>query len=442
MRHAHRLIALLLAATACGSEDAPAAPPTTPSFASERPVDHTPAAPLPFDVHEWGLVEVDGSAYELATGPGAHRGELDLAKPILYFHAEPGAVVPLDVVVRLPVGEAVEHWPATTTTERSVIAWRGLSLGDCVAPPTLRIPHDLAEARCTSSDGVCESQELAHYVTDDARCLHGADGTEAPFLFYRGRGSDAPLPYRVRASDEGVVLTGEADATGDGAVFFVSRRPDGVAITRGVLPAIGASSTLARPTTSSDDDLPAFVAVLRAAGLDEAEANTFMRAWTAELFGPTTTMSRTTDAVLYVLPLAAAARLATLEITPAPRVLRRVIVARVVLASQAGARAGYSMRLDDTASLEMEVRASLLHATPSLRRCLDTWASSHEAPLPPTWSVDLALDAEGHARSVTVEPRRVLGSSTEDCVRRAAATWTFPPGQPGRVHAPFAITRP
>jgi hypothetical protein len=116
----------------------------------------------------------------------------------------------------------------------------------------------------------------------------------------------------------------------------------------------------ARPVTSqngvtADEAIRRLRSAILAAGLDEPEADAFMAAWTDALFGalprpapppgPVGTiglgsigftqrhpLGSVAESIVYILPQDSVDALLPLELTPAPRSVRRVFLARVALA--------------------------------------------------------------------------------------------------------------
>jgi hypothetical protein len=327
--------------------------------ANEAEAVPTPAPPPPstaastFEVHEWGFVDVPQSgATELGAGPGQPSTDMPMTvrKPVVYVHADPGTTTPpLDVVARFPSGELLEVWPTrsewpSTQSDVSSIHWTGLAIGPCDASASALATTQREARGCATLDGYCEVNDLPTYVTTDASCL-AANGVSAPLLFYRGRTSTATLPLRV--TDDGATVHLESSALGGSSVLHVR---DGVG-SETAWPANGTSVTTPAQRTLDGAALATRLSsMLVAAGLTQPEADAFLRAWSSPLFGVPWPASQagTRDEparrgparglaplpapyVLYILPEASVPALAELTITPAPRVVRRVMVVRVEL---------------------------------------------------------------------------------------------------------------
>ena len=114
-----------------------------------------------------------------------------------------------------------------------------------------------------------------------------------------------------------------------------------------MVPIPGPGQSVALPPPTSDADLgrarQSIGVGLRALGMSEQEGQAFERAWLSELFDPTTEAARSarrepardmsnTDAILYWLPEASAAELATLTFEPAPQAVRRAFLVRLAIA--------------------------------------------------------------------------------------------------------------
>lgn len=301
-----------------------------------------------YEVHEWGLVRGTRDDGVMLSGPHAQLPAVPMAKPVLYFHRDGEGPLTVDVNVTIPNGRIVEHWPPATEGERS-ITWSGVRVeaGSCRGS---RYPS-FAEAPCTAVADACEAAELAQVETDDDDCLRTADGSAWNHLFYRAEVVGTPaLPLVFETLPQGRVRVTNRGTTAI-AGRILRLRHVGFAGSDAALavapPAPGASVELDAPSGSVRDAAEALLDSLRVAGLTEPEARAFRRAWDETLFGagqlativageslPPAAASpigafdpAPRTSIVYVLPPTTADTLATLRFDPAPRAIRRVIVA-------------------------------------------------------------------------------------------------------------------
>jgi hypothetical protein len=341
------VIAALIAGCngSCGGERASAPPPSP----VPEPVPSGPS----YEVHEWGLVRGTLDDRVMLSGPPAAQVSVPVAKPVLYFHRTGEGPLTIEVAVDVPRGRIVEHWPLVDPAPESSIAWRGVRVepGTCRGA---RYPRGAGSGPpCVNVADGCEASELATVETDDGDCLRTTDGASWNNLFYRGEIQGAPsLPLRLETLPDGqsrVTNTGTVAIPGQ----LLRLHHDGTGGADRALvvapPGPGASIVLDAPSGAVSDAASALSASLRTAGLTEAEARAFRRAWDATLFGPSVTAAAAAAAeapiatatpaagafavpepwtsVVYVVPESTADGLATLRFSPAPSAVRRAIVA-------------------------------------------------------------------------------------------------------------------
>ncbi len=341
------LASLALGACSCGATSAEPAGPASPSAPAALP-------PLSYEVHEWGLVR--GTMLDQVMISGPHRDEIPVpvAKPVLYFHREGEGPLSLDVGVSITSGRIVEHWPLVAGSGDARLEWQGVEIveGNC---PGSRYPAD-AEPPCDAirAPDSCEAATLSTVETLDGDCVRYA-GASYDHLFYRGEVRGAPpLPLRLSRDGASLRATLEGSSPIPGSIVRIRRSTREVSVTSA--PAPGASVELRSPSASSATGARALDASLRAAGLSDAEVLAFRRAWDVALFGgeiasaeaPSPVASATPtaglvlpasdDAIVYVLPIASADALAPLTFSPAPRAVRRAIVAWIDVTSGTPAR--------------------------------------------------------------------------------------------------------
>ena len=346
-----------LALGCCASASQTLAPPSEP--APPAPVASGPT----YDVHEWGLVR--GTAADLAVLSGPHANEIavPVAKPVLYFHRVGEGPLAIDVRVHIDGGRIVEHWPEAIDPGEpgSDIGWQ-VQLGN-EACAGHHYPSEFTESPCSRlmrvGDG-CEAAQLRLVETTDSACLtwqRASDQPATPWnnLFYRAElNRDPHLPLELRSRTAGVLqatLHGADAIVGSVIRLHQGNGEPGAGSCASVVPGPASNTTvdLPAPTESMATAAEALDASLRAAGLTADETAAFRRAWDTTLFGDFTRgcdspatlgaitatptaglfLPRATRSVLYVLPEATADSLATLRFTPAPRAVRRVIVAWV-----------------------------------------------------------------------------------------------------------------
>ena len=350
---------------------------TCASTPSTAPVVEAPqvAAPVPvvvpatYDVHEWGLVRATPEDHVMISGPHANAPMMGLGKPVLYFHRVGEGALEIDVRVHIEGGRIVEHWPMNPSegVPESDIAWR-VQLGEatCASNTYPSAYSDEPCRRLLSAGDICEAATLRTVETSDSTCVHTHfDGSIAAWnhLFYRAEVTrDPQLPLVVEPGTHGAIRLSSRGLEAIGGTILRVVRSHG---SRGVqdaalvvrAPQHGESIEVPAPTGTIAEAMTALDASLREAGLTEQETAAFRRAWDATLFGAEAAsaeagggeghgglgrlgplgggvVAQPTDSILYVLPEATAEALATLELTPAPREVRRVIVAWVDVPSQ------------------------------------------------------------------------------------------------------------
>ncbi len=345
----------------------------------------TPTQPS-YVLHEWGFIAASLADGDLrgVTGPhglssmppsassygglgGLGLGSVGVGaggKPVLYFHLDEGTdELAISVGIR-PAGEGqlLEHFPpGELSAENRQLRWPAVRItrGACRGTyPTG------ADPVCQTPDGLCELAELAAYESASADCVNVGE-ERAGVLFYRTGPARAGLPLVVARDEQGVVSVSHpvsADsARFRGWVMRIARGHDRTA-SRVRIASITGGDPLTLPpaigdgTVGADEAIPQLRAAIEAGGLDSAEADAFMAAWTDALFGglplppapppdpntigmgfsahPTHPLGSVADAILYVLPQASVDGLLPLELAPAPRIVRRVFVARVALTQE------------------------------------------------------------------------------------------------------------
>ena len=292
----------------------------------------------PYDVHEWGLLDVaaDGS-YELAAGPGQPSAVAlpspstmrprprpsPRRKPVLYFHYDGSTPLTVDAQVRVP-GQIAEHFPAVPN-DGQTLRWRvelSENSGRCddVAYPTRE-----SSACANAPDGYCELADLRGYETNDGACV-GFGGVRYDHLFYRSRAGAIEVPITLEAVDGSVQLANQDLPQGHRA-FLLEHVEDGVAASALTIDGPAFVGTFAAPSVDATADVRReLAATLRGGGLSEDEASAFERAWFGELFegGSTGGAPVVRRAVIFVMPEAHVQAVSELRFEPAPRNVQRV----------------------------------------------------------------------------------------------------------------------
>ena len=290
----------------------------------------------------------------MLSGPHANGPMMGLGKPVLYFHRVGVGALEVHVSVHIEGGRIVEHWPidAAQGEPGSDIDWH-VQLGDATCSGS-RYPAEYTDEPCRrllAADDICEAATLRTVETTDASCLTWASGGQSTtwkHLFYRAElQRDPHLPLVVEPGTEGAIRLSSRGAEAIvGTVLRVVRSHgaegmrDAAIVVRA--PQHGESINVPAPTGSMSDAMSALDASLREAGLSLEETAAFRRAWDETLFGVPGlsggegrgglgggAVAQPTDSLLYVLPTSTADSLSTLQFTPAPRAIRRVIVAWV-----------------------------------------------------------------------------------------------------------------
>lgn len=295
----------------------------------EAPVEAPLAARVPatagVEVHEVGFVDV---------GEAAH-----LRHPTLYFHHLAAVPVAVEVGIRVPGGVVQETFPTPTRSETDGAHWSAT-----VSSPSCRTPY-LGDAPCTTGDGVCEIGTLPGFDLATAGCVEVA-GVRGGLVSYRARSAAPTLPLRIARRDDRTV---EVTATGPmtGRILRLTHPPEAswgtLLVSRADVPARGATVTLPVGTERIDSGagrragIDELTAALVGLGLDDAEAQGFVMAWTFVLFGrggasghggPSEPVPD--DAVLYFVEDASADALSALTVSP-PAHVRRAFLVRVTL---------------------------------------------------------------------------------------------------------------
>jgi hypothetical protein len=337
---------LLVAGCASAPSDSPIVSTNASGTAVNPTSTGTPEAhgAPDFEVHEWGLLDVDGVTAQVRTVdlPAVERRPVVVKKPVLYFHLGPGtARVVVDVKVTVPPedgGAIVEHFPAGVVNEPGwSVQWSGLHIKKSACATAT--PSKEAGA-CNTPDGICEALELTNYVTSDASCIEAGD-INVNHLFYRAREKTPALPFEVSEIEGGKLKITHAKASDViGPIVYVHDEPGRGAVSVLAPPALGASITADPPTTSDATSAArAIDAAMHEANLSDDEIAAFNRAWRGSLYGedaaakkqppPAKAALAPKDYLLFVVPMSLADGVSRISITPAPRAIRRFLLVRL-----------------------------------------------------------------------------------------------------------------
>ncbi|MGQ0628502.1 MAG: hypothetical protein ACT4PL_10440 [Phycisphaerales bacterium] len=309
----------------------------------------TATTPPGLVVHEWGTFTnfqgSDGVKRRFRTaigddlpsfvrGPGGTHAASSFVKesvyalhrmetPVIYFYAPAPASV--SVRVDFPHGEITEIYPPATefSSQRSQkpledrlfsgtsLRWEGLTVapaGESNQPPEIKSKTHYAAARATESLNVTATTPTGPH--------------HEKFLFYRGAG-DFETQATLRALGGGRFEFESVSSDATGAVMLIditgsSVRFSAAGPTKGksVL-ALGAEVTTLDKVTGEVEKH------LTAAGLFAPEARAMVNTWKDLWFGEQGTR------VLYILPESLVNTLLPLNVSPAPREVKRVFVGRM-----------------------------------------------------------------------------------------------------------------
>ena len=205
------------------------------------------------------------------------------------------------------------------------VAWSELDIhrGACTGVRTY--PSRDSVLCANTGDNTCEVSELRDYETPDGACLtHAREIYE--HLFYRLRMPPSRPPLSLEMLDGRANLgnEGEADIVGPLFVMFGSETPYAGQVA--VLDRLPASTFVSVPPSIAIAEFPRlFGEALLAAGLTEAEAVAFERAWNEDFMHNVPPAGAT---LVYLLPREIIDAIAPMEVVPPPREFHRVWIAR------------------------------------------------------------------------------------------------------------------
>ena len=302
-------------------------------------------APPSLEVHEWGLLDVDGNTAQLRAGPPVTR-PVTARKPVLYFHLlgeATEAVVNVDVEARTSDGTLIEHFPQATNVKAGEVAWKDVKVikGHCrpLAYPRRDAPQ------CDGLDE-CEATELSRYESRDADCLQ-IEGKPFNHLFYRTKGSPPKLPLKLSMRDQVLRAENVGEVPIPGLLIHLHEHNGETHAVISPPPSPKAElelPSIKKASVPMSEVKKALHKLIRDSGLTEAEAEAFGRAWYNAFFklsdderkAPARRAARVVapsaeDVVLYVLPLNATEEVTTVKVTPVPAKVVRFMLVRVAL---------------------------------------------------------------------------------------------------------------
>ena len=454
-------LASMLLLGACGSSTAPAPQERQNSRTADPASQPSPAAGT-YTLHEWGFIAAgDDGSVRAVSGPhglssispsslgmGSVHAVGAGGKPVLYFHLDEGVTeLALSVGVR-PAGEGqlLEHFPpGELSDDHRTLRWPSVRITRAGCRGTY---PGLTDARCQTSDGLCELAELAGYESAGADCVNVGE-QRTGVLFYRSGPAQATLPLTVTRDAEDVVQVAHAGAADSarvtGWVMRIARGADRTQTRVRVVPLAAQEPMRVGPargdgSVAADEGIAQLRAAVLAGGLDEPEANAFMTAWTDALFGaepppppppqpPGTIglgmlggrrhpLGSVADAVVYLLPQPSVDALLPLELSPAPRSVRRVFLARVSVSIE-----GLRVRLQAPTvqgplSLEVSRRVLRRHFN-ALRHCIAADVALGQ------FTLNVRVLPAGTVERVSFEGLD-MGDDARACLSAAVQRITFP----------------
>ncbi|HSI13214.1 MAG TPA: hypothetical protein VK961_14275 [Chthoniobacter sp.] len=279
--------------------------------------------------------------------------------PVLYFYSDRART--LDVAVRFPEGMVTEWYPDKSAAPPSQPLARLVPTSKDVPPPAVAAnltPADAIAAQLRASvqgktvvappalhwkkvEVLAPSADAAalpwensgsHYYAareTDAALLRTTTGGKVEtekFLFYRGVASFvAPLTVKPSGDDAAHVSLTNSGAEELRNLFLYEVRADGrlawIAVPK-LAPGESQSVALSQAETEGDKLMDSLRSALVHEGLYEKEAAAMVKTWESSWFGERGVR------VLYTLPREWTDRALPLAVTPAPKSIERVMVAR------------------------------------------------------------------------------------------------------------------
>ena len=321
---------------------ASSAAPLTSGAVAPAPSGAPSASNAAFEVHEWGLVDVQSATVaSLVGGPPGGRTNWNAPrrKPVLYFHLADGtSAVDATVTVTAPRLKFVETFPkGELSTDSSTLTWRNVHVRKESCHVTGAPGRESPE--CRTADGQCEAAELPTYEAADASCIDVA-GAAFNHLFYRANGAPPELPYDVVVKGNQLSIAHARASDIVGPILYVHNDGGAVTVSQITPPAVG-GSTLVDPPKNTDVKAAqsALDAAMKEVGLTDAEIGAFDRAWANDLFGNGAARDLqprraaialpVSDVLLFVLPASQVNSASTVTVTPAPRAVRRFMLVRM-----------------------------------------------------------------------------------------------------------------
>ena len=263
--------------------------------------------------------------------------------PVIYFYSEKERSV--DVDVQFPDGRITEWYPQLTNPKAQAAAPGRDAAGFFATRAAMhwtdvQLRPGADESKLYPSDATGSHYYAARETDSVPLRVKAADGTEQheKFLFYRGVAQfEAPLNVTQYGENAEIVMLTNHAKQPLGALFIYSVRGDRAALmplanlktdeTRRVDPDF---DKLARPLAEVRADIAAKMrAALVAEGLYEKEAAAMVKTWDDSWFAEPGTR------VLYTLPQKWTDGILPLNLTPAPKEIRRVFVGRAEMITPA-----------------------------------------------------------------------------------------------------------
>jgi hypothetical protein len=351
-----RLLLLILPSMLAGC----AAAPTVGDDGGRPTPSGDPRAAGAYEVHEWGVVRAMEGHDELTAGAVAPElvRPMVMEKPVLYFHA----AAPLhlsSVSATTRAGTVLESWPlGALGADHRRVQWSDLTItpgGACEGSP---LPSE-GDAPCSDLRRglVCESPGLAVVRAEGAACVKSGD-FQNRFLFYRASAEKLTPPLVFSppnaAGEVNVKNVGKSKIPGllvrvmprnraSTTVVAVPPEP-GQSITVGVHGVEGQEQPPAPIEDMTDPGAGPGPSALRMGlvdlGLEKDEADAFLRAWSQTFFARAPVAEEKSieppvpESFIYFLPAQDVEGLATLEMDPPPRAVKRAFAVWTAFATE------------------------------------------------------------------------------------------------------------
>jgi hypothetical protein len=264
------------------------------------------------------------SVREVPTFKFSLMAEQRMETPVIYFYSDKPADV--SVNVRMPQGLITEVYPPVTSATPA-------TLGAIAIPPTgssIRWDHvSLTPSYCCDvitfpNGGDSHYYQARATKSDPIKITRGTETLGEKFLFYRGI-AHGDLGLKAHALGNDAFTIDKSDSGLLSAVFAVEVAGTQVRFSQADNVEPGAKLALPKDTTSAESLGSAMAQSLTKAGLYEDEAKAMVATWKHLWFGESGTR------LMVIMPQASIDKALPLDITPSPKEVKRVFVARLEL---------------------------------------------------------------------------------------------------------------